>query len=72
MWVSSNKVTPHDWLQLIGVVLEDVPQLLWKWYWRKEAKILEQRRKEKVLETSQDKILDNGHYSDPQDQDLCK
>ena len=31
-WASSNKATPHDWLQLISVVLENRPQQLWKCY----------------------------------------
>ena len=49
---------PHtNWLQLISVVLENGPQLLWKCYWREEAKILEQQGKAKGFETSQDQIL---------------
>ena len=39
---SSSEVTPHDWLQLASVVLEDGPQLQSKCYWREEGKALEQ------------------------------
>ena len=48
--------------------LENGPRLLWKCYWREEAKILEQQRKAKVFETSQDQILGEGHYPDLQEQ----
>ena len=68
-WTSSNKTTPHDWLQLISVILEDGPQQFWKCYWREEAKILEQG-KAKGFETSQGQILGEGHYNDPRDQAL--
>ena len=71
MWASNNKAIPHDWIQLISAVLENGPHLLWKCYWREEAKkILQQQGKAKGLEISQDQILDEGFYSDPQDQAL--
>ena len=31
-WASSNKSTPHDWLQLVSAVLEYRPQSQWKCY----------------------------------------
>lgn len=69
-WASSNKAMPQDWIQLISAVLDNGLQLLWKCYWRKEVKILEQQAKEKGLEISQDQILGKGLYSDLQDQGL--
>ena len=67
-WASSTKAMPHDWLQLITAVLENGRQLLWKYYCREEAKILEQQGKANRLETSPDQIFAEGHYSDPQEQ----
>ena len=64
-WASSTKATAYDGLQLISVVLDNGPQLLWKYYWREETKILEQRGKAKGFEMSQNQILGEGHYSDP-------
>lgn len=69
-WASNNKTTSHDWLQLISAVLEDGPQLLWKCYWWKEAKLLEQQGKAKGFEASQDKSLGEGCYADLQNQRL--
>ena len=60
MWASSNNVIPHGWLQLISVALENGPQLLIKYYWQEEAKILEQQGKAKGFEASQDQILSKG------------
>ena len=68
--VSSIKAFSYDWLQLVSAVLDDGPQLLWKYYFRKEAKILEHQGKAKGLETSQDQILGEGTYADPQAQAL--
>ena len=70
MWASSNKATSQDWIQFILAVLENGFQLLWKFYWRKEEKILEQQGKVKGLEISQEQILGDVHYSDPQNQSL--
>ena len=39
-WASRNKVTPHDWLQLVSAVLDHGPQLQWKSFWREKAKTL--------------------------------
>ena len=69
-WASSIKVTPHAWLQLVSAVLDDGPQLMFKCYFREEVKILEQQGKAKRLETSQDQILGEGTYVDPQVQAL--
>ena len=43
---------------------------MFKCYFREEAKILEQQGKAKGLETSQDQILGEGTYADPQAQAL--
>ena len=43
---------------------------MFKCYFREEAKILKQQEKEKGLETSQDQILGEGTYADPQTQAL--
>ena len=67
-WALSTKATPHDWLQLIPVLIENKPQLLWKCYWREEETILEQQGKAKGFQNSQDQILGESHYSDPQEQ----
>ena len=69
-WSSSNKAISYDWLQLISVVLEDGPQILWKCYWWEEARILEQQGKAKGFEAPQDQILGEGAYADPQGQAL--
>ena len=61
---------PQDWIQLISAVLENGPQLLWICYWREEATILKQQGKAQRLEISQDQIMGNRHYSDPQDMAL--
>ena len=61
---------PHDWLQLVSAVLDDGPQLIWKCYFREEANILKRQEIEKGLETSQDQILGEGTYADPQTQAL--
>ena len=45
MWASSNKAIPQDWTQLISAVLESELQLLWMYYFKEEAKILEQQKK---------------------------
>ena len=55
---------------LVSVILDDRPQLRFKCYFREEAKILEQQGKAKGLETSQDQILGEGTYADPQAQAL--
>ena len=55
-------------LQLISMVLEDRPQLLWKCYLRGETKFLEQQGKAKGFENFQDQILDGGHCSNTQEQ----
>ena len=52
IWVSRNKVTSHDQIQLVSAVLEDGPQLQWKCYWREEAKALEQQGRVKGFEAS--------------------
>ena len=49
-------------------MLEDRMQLQWKCFWREEAKALEQQGRVKGSEASQDKILGEGHYADPQSQ----
>ena len=69
-WASSIRVRPHDWLQLISEVLDYGPKLMFKCYFREEAKILEQQGKAKGLETSQDQILGEGTYADPQAQTI--
>ena len=69
-WASISKATQRDWFQLSSEVLEDRPQQLWKCYWWKEAKILEQQGKAKELEASQDQILGEGTYADSQEQAL--
>ena len=56
-WSSSTKATSRDWLQLISVVLENGPQLLWNCYWREEAKFLEQQGKQKDLRLPKIKFL---------------
>ena len=65
IWSLSTKAILHDWIQLISVDLENGPRLLWKCYWREEAKILEQQGKAKGLEIFEDQILGEGHYSNP-------
>ena len=55
---SRNKVTPHDWLQLVSAVLDHVPQLQWESYWREEAKALEHQSRVRGFEASQDQILE--------------
>ena len=57
---------PHDKIQLVSAVLDDGPQLMFRIYFREEAKILEQQGKAKGLETFQDQILGEGPYADPQ------
>lgn len=59
-WALSNRVTPHDWFQLVSAVLEHGPQLQWKSYWREKAKSLEQQGRVKRFEASQDRILGEG------------
>ena len=39
-WVYSIKVMPHDFLQLVSAVLDDRPPVMFKCYFREEAKIL--------------------------------
>ena len=46
------------------------PQLRFKYYFRKEVKILEKHGKAKGLETSQDQILGEDTYADTQVQVL--
>ena len=65
-WISSIKSIPHSWLQLVSAALNDRPQLMQKCHFREEVKILENQRKAKALEPSQDQILDEGTYADPQ------
>ena len=64
-WPFSIKVMPHDQLQLVSSVLDDGPKLMFKCYFREDAKILEQHGKTKGLETSQDQILGEGTFADP-------
>ena len=59
-WASRNKVTPHDWLQLVSAVLDHVPQLQWECYWREEAKALEHQGRVRGFEASQGQILGEG------------
>ena len=47
-------------------VLKDGPLLMFKCYFRKEAKILEQQGKTNGLTISQDQILGEGNYTDLQ------
>ena len=54
---SINKVTLHDWLQLVSVVLEYGPQIQWKYYWREEAKALEHQGRTRGSEASKVQIL---------------
>ena len=68
IWASTNGVAPHDWLQLVSVVLEDGMQLQWKCYLREEAKALEYQGRVKGFEATQGQILGEGHYADPQSQ----
>ena len=68
IWASSNRVTPHDWLQLVLVVLKNGLQLQWKYYWKEEAKTLKLQGRVKGFEASQDQIFYEGHYSDAQNQ----
>ena len=67
-WASRNKVIPHDWLQLVSAVLEHGTQLQWKSFWREEAKVLEHQGRVRGFEASQDQILGEGHYADPESQ----
>ena len=69
-WSSSIKAISHDWIQLVLAVLDDGPQLMFKCYFREEAKILEQQVKSKGCQTSQDQILGEGTYADLQVQAL--
>ena len=64
------KATTQDWTQLILTVQESGPHLIWRCYFKEEAKILEQQEKAKGLEISLDQILGEGLYSDPQDKAL--
>ena len=65
-WARNNKVTPKDWDQLISAVLENSSQLEWRALWREEAKALELQGLKKGYKASQDKILGEGIYSDPE------
>ena len=67
-WASRNKVTPHDWLQLVSSVLDHGPQLQWKSFWREEAKALEHQGRVRGFEDSQDQILGEDLYADPDSQ----
>ena len=69
-WASVIKTIPQDWLQLVSEILDDGLQLMFKCYFREEAKILEQQGKSKGCETSQDQILAEGTYADLQVQTL--
>ena len=69
-WTSSIKEMPHEWLQLVSAVLDYQPQLMFKYYFRKELKIIGQQGKAKGLETSHNQILGEDTYADPQVQAL--
>ena len=68
-WDSHNMATQCKWLHLVSAVLEDGSQLVWKCYWRKEAKTF-RTEKAKEFEASQDQILGKNTYADPHDQTL--
>ena len=70
-WALSSKAMPQYWTQLISAVLESGLQVLWKDFFKEEAKILQQQEKAKGLEISLDQIQGEGLYSNFQDQAFC-
>lgn len=59
----------HDWIQLLAsAVLEDGPQLQGKSYWREKAKVLQHQGRVSGSEASQDQIIGEGPYTDPDSQ----
>ena len=65
IWASSIKAIPHDRLQLVSAVLDDRPQLMFKCYFREEAKILEQGNAKGLAFFPRMQILGEDTYTDP-------
>ena len=60
-WASNISAIPHDFFSA-GYV----PSLMFGIYFREESKNMEQQGKAKGLQISQDQILGEGPYADPQ------
>ncbi|ERE68429.1 putative Gag polyprotein [Cricetulus griseus] len=65
-WATFNSMTPTDWERLVSAVFENSSQIQWRAQWREEKKASELQGIKKGYEATQDKILGESIYADPQ------